>query len=375
MNAKQQFPIPADYPELLDDVKQRLKLARSKVALAANTELVQLYWDMGQLISRRLKQAGWGNQTIERLATDLNQAFPELKGFSTSNLWRMRAFYEAYASEVEILAQAVRELEIKELAQAVRELEAGNEVSKLPPLLGNIPWGHNLVLVEKVKELKERYWYIQKTIKNSWSRNVLINQIENGLFKRQGGAITNFPITLVDQQSASAQKLLKDPYIFEFLGLSEEVAERELEKSLIEHIKSFLLELGKGFAFVGSQYHLEVGGQDYYLDLLFYHTTLRCHMVIDLKIGEFIPEFTGKMAFYLAAVDDQLKHVNDHPTIGIILCKERNKVVVEYSLRNTTHPVAVTTYQLGKQLPDDVSLALPSVEELKIELEKHTRND
>jgi len=374
MTATKHLPIPSDYPSLLNEVKQRLKRARVRVALSANTELIQLYWDMGQLISKRLKQAGWGKQTIERLATDIRKTFPELKGFSTSNLWRMRAFYEAYSGEPEKLAQAVRELEIRELAQAVREREAGNEISKLPPLLGNIPWGHNLVLVEKVKELKERYWYVQKTIENSWSRNILVNQIESGLYSRQGGAVTNFPTTLTEQQSDLAQNLLKDPYTFEFLGLTEDVAERELEKSLLDHIKKFLLELGKGFAFLESQYHLEVGDQDYFLDLLFYHTTLRCHIVIDLKIGEFLPEYTGKMAFYLDIVEDQLKHADDHPPIGIILCKERNKVIVEYSLKTTTQAVAVTTYHLGQALPAPVSGALPSAEELEAELEKGPGN-
>ena len=367
---EKQLILPKGYAELLERLKEQIRNARVKAALSVNREMILLYWDIGRQIAERQQVKSWGKRVIEKLAMDIQKAFPGIEGFSPSNMWRMRAFYLAHPVESPILAQPVRELDSKKLAQLVRESD--HEPNPVHPLqvLAGIPWGQNVVLVEKVKEPSERLWYARKTLGNGWSRNTLVHQIESGLYQRQGVALTNFPSTLPATQSDLAQNLLKDPYTFGFIGLSEKMKERDLERALLVHIRDFLLELGKGFAFLGSQFHLEVGDEDFYLDLLFYHTVLRCHIVIDLKIGAFKPEYAGKMGFYLTAVDEQLRHSDDHPPIGIILCKERNKVVVEYALRDTTKPMAVATYQLTEKLPKDVRGNLPSIEELETELRK-----
>jgi predicted nuclease of restriction endonuclease-like (RecB) superfamily len=262
-----------------------------------------------------------------------------MKGFPPRNLNYMRALAEAYP-DAEFVQQPVAQ----------------------------IPWGHNLRILEAVNDPGEREWYLRQTIEHGWSRNVLVHQIESQLYQRQGKALTNFAQTLPAPQSELAQQLLKDPYTFDFLTLRDASLERDLERGLLAHLREFLLELGIGFAFVGSQQHLEVGGQDFYLDLLFYHLRLRCFVVIDLKISEFQPEFIGKMNFYLSAVDDLLKHPNDQPSIGIILCKTRNNVIVEYALRDTNKPMGVSTYQLTESLPKQLKGSLPTIEELEAEL-------
>ena len=328
------------YAEFLADLKERIRKARIKAALSANRELVLLYWEIGRMILERQRKEGWGSKVIDRLAQDLRREFPDLKGFSARNLKYMRAFAEAYPD--------------KKFVQEV---------------LAQITWYHNITLLEKVKDPKERIWYIQQTIEHGWSRNVLVHQIESGLYHRKGKAITNFDRTLPAPQSDLAREVLKDPYVFDFLGLTEDIRERELERQLIARIRDFLLELGVGFAFVGSQVHLEVGGEDFYLDLLFYHLKLRCYVVIDLKTGEFKPEYAGKMNFYLSAVDDLLRHPDDKPSIGIILCKSKNKVIVEYALRDTTKPIGVSSYRLTRALPEELKESLPGVEELERELE------
>jgi len=277
---------------------------------------------------------------IDRLAQDLRREFPDMKGFSARNLKYMRAFAEAYPDK-EFVQQPVAQ----------------------------IPWGHNVRTLDYVKDPAERIWYIRQTIEHGWSRNVLVHQIESGLYHRKGKAITNFDRTLPAPQSDLAREVLKDPYVFDFLGLTEDIRERELERQLIARIRDFLLELGVGFAFVGSQVHLEVGGEDFYLDLLFYHLKLRCYVVIELKTGEFKPEYAGKMNFYLSAVDDLFRHPDDRPSIGIILCKSKNKVIVEYALRDTTKPIGVSSYRLTRALPEELKESLPSVEELERELE------
>jgi len=281
-----------------------------------------------------------GSKIIERLSKDLKQEFPDMKGFSSRNLKYMRAFAEAYPDR-------------KFVQQAAAQ----------------IPWFHHCTILDKVKTHAERTWYIQQTIEYGWSRNVLVHQIEGDLYHRKGKAITNFNRTLPSPQSDLAQEVLKNPYVFDFLGLTEDIRERELEKQLISRIRDFLLELGVGFAFVGSQVHIEVGGEDFYLDLLFYHLKLRCYVVIELKTSSFKPEYAGKMNFYLSAVDDLLRHPDDKPSIGIILCKSRNKIIVEYALRDTTKPIGVSSYRLTRALPEDIKGSLPSVEDLERELE------
>jgi predicted nuclease of restriction endonuclease-like (RecB) superfamily len=327
------------YESFLQDLKERIHQSQIRAVLAVNRELVRLYWQIGRDILNRQQQYGWGAKVIDRLATDLRRAFPNMKGFSPRNLKYMRAFAETYPDEAfvqEVLAQ--------------------------------ITWYHNITLMEKVKSENERLWYAQKTIQNGWSRNILVHQIETGLFHRQAKAITNFDRTLPQPQSELAQQLLKDPYTFDFLGLEEKAKERELEKALVKHIRDFLLELGAGFAFVGHQYHLEIGEQDFYLDLLFYHLHLRCFIVIDLKIGDFKPEDSGKMNFYLSAVDDLLKHKDDQPSIGLVLCRSKNKMIAEYALRDLKKPMGISTYQLTKALPESLQNRLPTIEQLEAEL-------
>ena len=330
------FPEEENYIAFLNDLKDRIRQAQVKAALAVNKELVFLYWQIGQEILQRQREAGWGGKVIQRLAKDLKRAFPTIKGFSRTNLLYMRAFAEAYPDE-----------------QIVQQLA------------GQIPWFHNCVLLDKEKDPEARRWYIQKTIENGWSRNILTLQIESGLYQRQGSAVTNFDRTLPESQSDLAQNLIKDPYHLDFLTLTDAAQERDLESALVTHIRDFLLELGVGFAFVGSQYRLEVSGNEYFIDLLFYHLKLRCYIVIDLKVTEFKPEYTGKMNFYVSAVDDLMRHPDDQPTIGIVLCKSKDRTIAEYALRNLNTPLAVSTHQLPKQLKEN----LPSVEQLEIELD------
>lgn len=326
----------SNYEQLLSDLKMRIQTAQVKAALAVNTELVLLYWQIGQDILMRQQQAGWGKGVIGRLSKDLQREFPEIKGFSPRNLGYMKAFAAAWPDE-----------------QFLHQLGA------------KIPWKHNCILLDKVKDPEARLWYIQQTIQNGWSRNVLVLQIESDLYTRQGGAITNFERTLPQPQSDLAQQLIKDPYNFDFLTLSNAAHERELEAALVTHMRDFLLELGVGFAFMGSQYPLSVDGKEYRLDLLFYHTHLRCYVVIDLKMGEFEPEFTGKMNFYVSAVDDMLRRGDDQPTIGLVLCKSKQKTTAEYALRNLNTPIAVSTHQMKAAL----SASLPTPEQLAMELD------
>ena len=332
--------IPEDYYDFLRELKRRILQAQVRAVISVNRELVLLYWQIGRDILNRQQQRGWGAKVIDNIAGDLQKAFPEMKGFSPRNLKYMRSFAEAYPDE-----------------QFVQQVVA------------QIPWGHNLRILDAVKVPVEREWYIRQTIEQGWSRNMLVHQIESALYRRQGKADTNFSRTLPNPQSELAQQLLKDPYNFDFISLGREAQERELEKALIDRIRDFLLELGVGFAFVGSQYHLEVEGEDFYIDLLFYHLRLRCFVVIDLKVEAFKPEFSGKMSFYVSAVDDLLKHRDDMPTIGIILCKNKKQKIVEYALRDMNKPIGVSTYQLREALPERLQGSLPTVEQLEAELE------
>lgn len=327
-----------DYADLLQSLKERIRTTQLRASLAVNQELIRLYWQIGREILLRQQQQGWGAKVVNQLAKDLQQEFPDMKGFSPRNLKYMRAFAEAYPNE-----------------QIVQQVAA------------QIPWFHNCVLLEKVKDLNQRLWYIQQTVQYGWSRSVLVYQIESELYYRQGEAVTNFVSTLPQPQSDLAHQLLKDPYHFDFLNLGKEIQERDLENALVNHIREFLLELGVGFAFVGSQYHLEVGGEDFYIDLLFYHLRLRCFVVIDLKMAEFKPEYSGKMNFYVSAVDDLLRHPDDQPTIGMILCKSKNKAVAEYALRDVNKPIGISTHQI-RGLPEPLQAILPTVEQLEMEM-------
>jgi predicted nuclease of restriction endonuclease-like (RecB) superfamily len=339
-------PPSSAYKALLADMKRRIQEAQVRAGLAVNRELVLLYWSIGREILVRQEREGWGAKVIDSLARDLHQSFPEMKGLSPRNLKYMRALAEAWPEE-SIVQQAAAQ----------------------------IPWFHNCTLLDKVKDPLERLWYTQQTIANGWSRNVLILQIESGLYRRQGKAISNFEVALPKPQSDLAQQLLKDPYNFDFLTLDKDARERDIERGLLDHLRQFLLELGSGFAFVGSQVPLEVGGEDYRLDLLFYHLKLRVFIVAEVKAGPFRPEYIGKMNFYLSAVDDLLRHSSDQPSIGLILCRSKEGIVVEYALRDIGKPMGIAEFRLTESLPDTLKSNLPSIEELESELDMRTQDD
>ncbi|NWB68208.1 YhcG family protein [Pseudomonas sp. I8001] len=330
---------PEGYSDWLSDLKSRIHCAQQRATLAVNRELVLLYWQIGQDILTRQARQGWGTKVIERLAQDLRSAFPEMKGFSPRNLKYMRAFAEAWPDS-EFVQQAAAQL----------------------------PWGHNLVLLDRLPGPETRRWYVAQAIEHNWSRNILVMQIEGRLLERSGNAVSNFDGLLPEAQSDLARESLKDPYRFDFLGLSLDAQEREIENALVKHVTDFLLELGAGFAFVGRQVLLDVGGEEFFVDLLFYHLKLRCYVVIELKAGKFKPDHLGQLGFYLAAVDAQLKHPQDSPTIGLLLCKSKNEVVAEYALRDSSRPIGVAEYQLVESLPAELQTSLPSIEQIEREL-------
>ena len=336
--ARSEPAIPDDYAALLNGLKDRVRQARLTASVAVNRELVQLYWSIGRDILERQASEGWGAKVVDRLAADLRREFPDMTGLSPRNLKYMRSFAEAYP-DLPFVQQAAAQL----------------------------PWGHHLVVLDRVRTPEGRRFYIEQSAEHGWSRSVLANQIASGLHRRQGKALTNFQRTLPSPQSELAQQLIKDPYSFEFLTLSADMLERDLERGLLDQLRALILELGKGFAFVGSQYPLQVGGQDYRLDLLFFHLRLRCYVVIELKIEAFRPEFAGKMNFYLSAVDELLRHPDDKPSIGIILCQTRNATVVEYALRDSHKPMGVAEYTFAT-LPARLQAALPTGDELARDL-------
>ena len=333
--------VPTGYDTFLTEIKDRVRASQVRAIVTVNTEAIMLYWSIGQSILSKQSQEGWGAKVIERLSHDLKTAFPQMQGFSPRNLRYMRDFAAAWP-DIEIWQQVVAKL----------------------------PWGQNIVLLDKISDSTTRLWYARKTMENGWSRAVLEHQIETRLYERQGVAVTNFARTLPVPQSDLAQDLLKDPYNFDFLTLGEDAHERHLEAGLLVHIREFLLELGQGFAFVGSQYPLKIGQSEFFIDLLFYHLKLRCFIVIDLKMRAFEPEFAGKMNFYLSAVDDLVRHSGDAPTIGIILCKTKDTAVAEYALRDVGKPIGVATHLtqiLTRSLPETLQSELPTIEALEKE--------
>ena len=327
-----------DYLEWLNNLKSKIRTTQIKAALSANSELIKLYWDIGKDIFEKQEVKGWGNSIVESLSKDLKAEFPDMKGFSRRNLFYMKKFYNFYKSDFE----------------------------KVQRLVAQIPWGHNILIISKSQNINEAIFYLNETLENNWSRGILDLQIENNLFKRKGNAVTNFSDSLPKPNSDLANQTLKDPYLFDFLTLKNDADEKSIEDQLTKHITHFLLELGKGFAFIGRQYHLEIGKKDYYIDLLFYHTKLRCYVVIELKAKEFKAEYAGKLNFYLSAVDDILKSNEDNPTIGILLCKERNKIEAEYALRGMSQPIGVAEFKLSKAIPKEIKSELPTIEEIEL---------
>ena len=324
------------YISTLENIKKQISESRIKAALSVNAEMICLYWKIGFMILERQKESKWGDKILETLSKDLSEAFPDMKGFSKRNIFYMRRFAEIY-SDFQFVQQAAAQ----------------------------IPWFHNILIIQASDSTKEREFYIKETIKNGWSRNVLEMQVKSDLYNRQGKTINNFKKTLSPTQSDLVNQTLKDPYIFDFLTIGKEASEREIEKELINYITKFLLELGKGFAFLGQQYHLEVDEEDYYIDLLFYHTHLKCHVVVELKADKFKPEYAGKLNFYLSALDAKLKRDDDNPSIGLLLCQDKKGLTAEYSLRDINKPIGLANYKITEKLPKNLKTQLPTIEELE----------
>ena len=333
------------YFSLLQDLKDSISTARIKAHLAVNREMIILYWNIGKKILERQTKEGWGTKVIENLSKDLRTDFPEMKGLSYQNISYMRQFVLEYDNDFTFLQQGV----------------------------GEIPWGHNIVIFSKIKEIDQRLWYVRKSIENGWSRNVLNIQIQTDLYTREGKSLNNFALTLPAPQSDLARQIIKDPYNFEFLNIQGRVAEYELESSLVGNIKDFLLELGSGFAFVGRQYHIELEGEDYYIDLLFYHIKLKCYVIIELKTGKFKPEYAGKMNFYLNLMDKRVKDNSDNPTIGIILCEDKRGITVEYAIEGISKPIGISQFKLTETLPETLKQYLPTADVLTAKLSKKNK--
>lgn len=374
-----------NYKNWIASLKDKIRSAQIKAALSVNEQMIMLYWDIGKSIIEKQQEHNWGSKIVELMATDLKRELPDTNGFSRTNLFAMRKFYLFYATSKliyqdskqlenssleinsEIVQQAAGQLEITPFEgdnELVHQLGGQLEQNSI---LFKIPWKHNLTILSKCSTIKEANFYIQQTIQNNWSRNVLEIQISSGLVNRLGKAQNNFELTLPKPQSDLAKETLKDPYKFDFLTLEADVQELELEKHLTENITKFLLELGKGFAFIGRQYPLQIGNKERKLDLLFYHLKMHCYVVIDLKMGEFEPEYAGKMNYYLSAVDDLLKTDIDQPSIGIILCKSKDSLDVEYALRDISKPLGISEFTFN-ELPESIQKNMPTVEELENEL-------
>ena len=330
-----------DYKAFIEEIKSKVKASQIKASIKVNEELLRLYWDIAKMIVTKQKEANWGEDFIGQISKDLKKEFPDIKGFSVTNLKYMRKWFLFWQKSPQLV----------------------DEIFK-------IPWGHNREIITKVKSIDEALFYVKKTIQNGWSRAVLVHQIESDLYLRNGKSVNNFEAKLPQPQSDLAKETLKDPYIFDFLAMSQKYNEKELENALTTHITNFLLELGSGFAFVGRQYKIEVGEDEFFIDLLFYHIKLKCYVVVELKTGKFKPEFAGQLNFYVSAVDEILKETTDNPTIGILICKSKNNTVVEYALRNINSPMGVSEYKLANTLPNEFKSSLPSIEELETELSK-----
>ena len=345
-----------DYKKWLTDIKYKVRNVQLKAAVKVNTELLKFYWELGAEIVAKQTKAKWGTGLIDRLSKDLMSEFPDMKGFSRSNLMYIQKWYLFYTKNKAIVQQPVGQF----VQQAVAQIT-------------QIPWGHNIAIISKCKNIKEALYYARNTAEYNWSRSVLIHQIESELYKREGKVINNFSLTLPKPQSDLAEQTLKDPYIFDFLGMTGKYKERDIENALIDHVTQFLIELGTGFAYLGRQMPLQVGGRDFFIDLLFYHTKLHCYVVVELKTIDFEPEHAGKLNFYLTAVDKQMRSNQDAPTIGILVCKRKNKIVAEYALSDIKKPIGVSEYKLTHSLPKKLKSSLPTIKEIETELGSNSK--
>ncbi|MDR2118027.1 MAG: PDDEXK nuclease domain-containing protein [Tannerellaceae bacterium] len=337
----------SDFSAWVTVLKSKIYYVRNKLAFSINSQILELYWEIGREIAEKQEKSGWGSGFIERIATELKHEFPEIKGFSRRNVYAILQWYRFYSAKYPFVPHGVAQ----------------------------IPWGHNRLIITKVKDLDEAEFYCRATALNGWDRDTLEIQIDSRYYRKTGSATHNFMATLPEEQSKLAAQSLKDPYNFDFLGLENDALEKAIEDELTRNITKFLLELGKGFAFLGRQYKIEIGETDYFLDMLFYHLELRCYVVIELKAGKFKPEYAGKLNYYLSAVDTLLRKANDNPTIGILLCKKKNKIDVEYALRDINKPMGVSEYRLTDAIPEDIKTQLPSVEEIERVLENRQQND
>ena len=346
------------YATLLKQVKARVALAQKKAIYAANEEMLTMYWDIGKLLSESQKQIGWGNNALEQLSNDLKNDYPKVKGFSPRNCRCMIQFYKEYNQELTIWQQPVAKLEVSNLILPVKQLS----------------WSHNVILMQKVKDLKARYWYMIQCLKNGWGRNFLVEAINQDYYNIHGALANNFDATLPEIQAKQVKETLKDPYIFDMLTFTDEYDERDVELGLIKHIEKFLLQMGAGFAFMGRQYHIEVSEKDFYIDILMYNAFMHRYLVVELKRGEFQPEYIGKLNFYCSAVDDILCREGDNQTIGLLLCQNKDRIMAEYALRDVHKPIGISDYELGRALPKDIKSGLPSIEELENKLSRELQD-
>ena len=365
--------ISSEYKEWLKEIKQKFQNSQIKASIQVNSTLLEFYWNLGNEIVEKQKNSTWGSGFLQQLSSDLIAEFPDVKGFSYTNIKNIRQwflFWQQVVGELKTIKsqQVVGESSIENTKQLVSQFDEEKSQQVVAQIL-MIPWGHNIAIIQKCKIIEEALYYVQNTIKNGISRNLLIHQIETNLFARDGKAITNFEATLPPLQSDLAKEITKDPYNFDFLCLTKGYQEKELENALTENITKFLLELGSGFAFVGKQYKLNVGGDEFRIDLLFYHIKLKCYVVVELKATEFKPEFAGKLSFYTSAVDGEIKDKNDNPTIGILICKSKNDLVVEYALKDINKPLGISQYELTETLPKEYKSSLPSIEEIEAQFE------
>ena len=376
------IPIDKEYLRWFSEIKNKIRTTQIRAALAANATLIEFYYDLGRMIVEKQAESTWGDKLIQRLSKDLQAEFPEMSGLSYSNLRFCKQFFNYFqlnSQTVNVIGQqTVNKLQnaknqdnticqqsVSKFNSQLGEGLSPEACEKLKNLVFNTPWGHLIQIINKIKDLRTALFYLQETQKNAWSRDVLALQIKNQLHQRQGKAVTNFTLTLPEHTSDLAQQTLKDPYVFDFLTITKPYREKDIENQLIQHIAKFLLELGKGFAFVGQQYHLEFADSDYYIDLLFYHIQLKCYVVIELKNTKFIPEYAGKLNFYLSAVDTLLKKEDDKSTIGILLCRDKNNIEAEFALRDIHKPMGVSEFDLTNILPEELKCSLPTIEEIE----------
>ncbi|MEA3553468.1 MAG: PDDEXK nuclease domain-containing protein [Campylobacterota bacterium] len=361
MNKPTNLNTTNEYKTFITDIKSKITQSQMKIASTVNSALLQFYWELGELISLKQKETKWGSKFIEQMASDLKKEFPSLKGFSRTNLFYIKKFYEFYSMDLVQLKGGLKD--------KIEETEiVHHDGGLIDSIILQIPWRHNVEIFNKSKTTKEALYYVEQTILNNWGRDTLSLNLKTDLLKRAGNSINNFKTTLPQPQSDLAMQTIKDPYVFDFLTFDKPFIEKDIENKLIDNITKFLLELGKGFAYVGKQYHLEIASQDYYLDLLFYHIELKCYVVIELKNKKFTPEYAGKLNFYISAVDTLLKKDSDNPTIGILLCRDKNNIEVEFALRDINKPIGVSEFELTEVLPENLKSSLPTIQEIEEEL-------